>query len=308
MLPSPPPTDPDVQFSRIRFLTLELRSRRRKYKAVVTCWSGPCPMLHRPASSAIHCRSVDRCMRFCVLGPVARQWLSMPRRLPSLGRVPLGTVPRRHQYYEDATTPRTASPLAYWVRSQVPRRPPVFVLAAALPHSRRCRTGQDLCSAGGPIPAVVAWTIRDLPVPWRPILCLCPAPGPRSADAPGQSRSADAAPAARTAKAPAIRTISGLTTGLQHTLSTLQEPPRGNPGKTRFRLAGSQPLPCGSRTRWIASKGFRSLTWPSSFPGLALALPRCARDDGKVDRTARSTLTGQAPKKTAGGGAAGRGG
>ncbi len=176
MLPSPPPTDPDVQFSRIRFLTLELRSRRRKYKAVVTCWSGPCPMLHRPARSAIHCRSVDRCTRFCVLGPVARQWLSMPRRLPSLGRVPLGTVPRRHQYYEDATTPRTASPLAYWVRSQVPRRPPVFVLAAALPHSRRCRTGQDLCSAGGPIPAVVAWTIRDLPGS----LATHPVPLPRS--------------------------------------------------------------------------------------------------------------------------------
>ena len=39
------------------------------------------------------------------------------------------------------------------------------------------------------------------------------------------------------------------------------------PGKTRFRLAGS-PLPHGSRTRWIATKGFRSHDLPpfQGFP------------------------------------------
>ena len=52
------------------------------------------------------------------------------------------------------------------------------------------------------------------------------------------------------------------------------------------------PLPCGSRTHWIASKGFRSFTCPSSFPGLTLALPHCARDDSEGRLTAYCHSTG----------------
>src|SRR5262249_35645991 len=66
---------------------------------------------------------------------------------------------------------------------------------------------------------------------------------------------------------PATRAISGLTAGLQHLLSTLQGPCRQEPGKTRFRPAGS-PLPGGCRTRWIVTKGFR-LHDLSPFQGLS---------------------------------------
>src|SRR5262249_50747420 len=46
-----------------------------------------------------------------------------------------------------------------------------------------------------------------------------------------------------------------------HLLPTLQEWCCHHPCKARFRLAGS-PLPGGSRTLWIATKGFRSQSHP----------------------------------------------
>jgi hypothetical protein len=48
---------------------------------------------------------------------------------------------------------------------------------------------------------------------------------------------------------------------LQHLLPTLQEWCCHRPCKARFRPAGS-PLPGGSRTLWITTKGFRSLSRP----------------------------------------------
>jgi len=48
---------------------------------------------------------------------------------------------------------------------------------------------------------------------------------------------------------------------LQHLLPTLQEWCCHHPCKARFRLAGS-PLPGGSWTLWIATKGFRSHSRP----------------------------------------------
>src|SRR5262245_1502513 len=50
-------------------------------------------------------------------------------------------------------------------------------------------------------------------------------------------------------------------TRLWHLLPTLQDWCRHHPCKARFRLAGS-PLPGGSRTLWIATKGFRSQSHP----------------------------------------------
>src|SRR6516164_3111346 len=67
----------------------------------------------------------------------------------------------------------------------------------------------------------------------------------------------DAAPASRTAKASACQLFRGSITRLQHLLPTLQEWCCHHPCKARFRPAGS-PLPGGSQTLWIASKGFRS--------------------------------------------------
>src|SRR6266545_2568485 len=126
MLPPPPPTDPDVPNYGIRFFAPEVRSGRLRYMPSMTFWSGPCASLHRTAASPARlsiavswtggCGSVSSCL-FPANGLHAR-------RLPSLGRVPPSTVPRRRRYYEDATTSCTASPLTYWFRSRVPRLPP----------------------------------------------------------------------------------------------------------------------------------------------------------------------------------------
>jgi len=122
MLPSLPPTDPDVPISGIRFLTGELRSRRSMTPSVtrlveismsksITQRSpvdSATPRLDL-ASSAIRCRFVDRFARPKVLSCFPSTVLSS-RRLPFLDRVPARPVPRRHQYYEGATTSRSRIP------------------------------------------------------------------------------------------------------------------------------------------------------------------------------------------------------
>lgn len=181
------------------------------------------------------------------------------RRLPSLDRVPPGTVPRRRQYYEGATTSRPASPLAYGFTRGVHADLLSFVLAAALPRGRRHHAGQGPCSAGAPFPGAPSrGRIRDLPGSLT--ILPMPLPGSRTpvGPAPLASHEAPVLPPPRgQRRLRTIRAISGLATGLQHPLSTLQEHPCGCPCKTRFRLAGSQPLPRGSRTRWIATEGFQ---------------------------------------------------
>src|SRR6516165_8601101 len=71
----------------------------------------------------------------------------------------------------------------------------------------------------------------------------------------------DAAPALPTARASALNEFRGSITRLWHPLPTLQDWCRHHPCKARFRLVGS-PLPGGSRTLWIATKGFRSQSHP----------------------------------------------
>src|SRR6516165_4452879 len=71
-----------------------------------------------------------------------------------------------------------------------------------------------------------------------------------------------APPVLPTAKASAVDEFRGSITRLWHLLPTLHEWCCHHPGKARFRLAGS-PLPGGSRTLWIATKGFRSQSHPS---------------------------------------------
>src|SRR5262245_39189186 len=70
-----------------------------------------------------------------------------------------------------------------------------------------------------------------------------------------------AAPALPTAKASALDEFRGSITRLQHPLPTLHEWCCHHPCKACFRLAGS-PLPGGSRTLRIATKGFRSRSHP----------------------------------------------
>src|SRR6516165_10491788 len=71
----------------------------------------------------------------------------------------------------------------------------------------------------------------------------------------------DAAPALPTARASALNEFRGSITRLWHLLPTLQDWCCHHPCKARFRLAGS-PLPGGSRTLRIATKGFRSHSHP----------------------------------------------
>ena len=92
----------------------------------------------------------------------------------------------------------------------------------------------------------------------RSILCLCLGPGPR----PNQRSLAylsvsSMLPSLRGQRRLQRVSYFGAIARLQHLLPTLQEWCCHHPCKARFRLAGL-PLPGGSRTLWIALKGFRS--------------------------------------------------
>src|SRR6266581_1820553 len=101
-------------------------------------------------------------------------------------------------------------------------------------------------------------------VPRRSILCLCPAlrPRPNRRSLASLTVSSMLPPRfPRTARASALNEFRGSITRLWHLLPTLQDWCCHHPCKARFRLAGS-PLPGGSRTLRIATKGFRSQSHP----------------------------------------------
>ena len=148
-------------------------------------------------------------------------------------------------------------------RFRGPRYPPRFVSRSLRSRSRKdggCLPGRGHCSAGDPIAGLLSrGRERDLPGSQA----VHPVPLPRSRT-PAESTIPrlfvgliDATPASRTAKASACQLFRGSITRLQHLLPTLQEWCCHHPCKARFRLAGL-PLPGGSRTLWIALKGFRS--------------------------------------------------
>jgi hypothetical protein len=116
------------------------------------------------ASSAIHCRFVDRLVEFVAPSRVSRQWLS-PRgvSLPSGGfrPSPVSRVPR---YYEGATTSHSVSASAYEFRSRSPRLTSSFVSALSrTPARRRSQAGLVSWSTGRPFPgALFTWTVWDL--------------------------------------------------------------------------------------------------------------------------------------------------
>ena len=148
-------------------------------------------------------------------------------------------------------------------RFRGPRYPPRFVSRSLHLRSWKVRgdlPGRGQCSTGDPIAGLLSrGRERDLPG----FQAVHPMPLPRSRT-PAESTIprlfvglVDAAPASQTAKASACQLFRGSITRLQHLLPTLQEWCCHHPCKARFRLAGS-PLPGGSRTLWIALKGFRS--------------------------------------------------
>src|SRR5829696_5755061 len=136
----------------------------------------------------------------CVAATVLCSW-----RLPSLGRVPMSSVPRRRRYYEGATTSHPAS-RSLLVRDRVPRGPPRFVLAEALPG------GWEEPPEPGPFGPpearfrlASAWTGWDLTGSQaiHPVPLPC-SKTPAESMVPHQSGPTDAAPAPNTAKASAV--------------------------------------------------------------------------------------------------------
>ena len=119
------------------------------------------------------------------------------------------------------------------------------------------------CSADAPIAGLLSrGRERDLPG----AQAVHPVPLPRSRT-PAESTiprlltvSSMLPPLVRQRRLQRINHI-GAIARLQHLLPTLQEWCCHHPCKARFRLAGS-PLPGGSRTLWITTKGFRSHSRP----------------------------------------------
>jgi len=153
--------------------------------------------------------------------------------------------------------------------------PPSFVLACALPEVRRPLPGQGF---------VVPAALRSGParvdangisqVFRRSILCLCSVPGPRPNRCILAFAAASMLPPLSGRRRLRRWLISGLTRKLRHLLSYASRPRC----RSRAKLASgwlAQPLPGGSRTHWIATRGFSSCCRSSSPPAL-LTLPDCA--------------------------------
>ena len=164
--------------------------------------------------------------------------------------------------------PPTHLPVAYWFALG----PHAILLQVRARRGRRSRTaggavaGQDHWSAGDPHCRRLAHG-REWDLSGSQAILPVPLPRSRTPAGPTSPRHGglvDAAPAPFENKGSSVTTISRLTAGLWHLLSTLHERRCRHPCKTRFRLAGS-PLPGGRRTLWTAMKGFRVATSLSPF-------------------------------------------
>ena len=125
------------------------------------------------------------------------------------------------------------------------------------------------CSAGDPFPAAPHVDVSGISqVSWQSIPCLCPGLRPRPNRQPLALAVLSMLPPHPTRRR--LRRLHDFeaTAGLRHPLPTLHERRCRRPCKARFRLAG-WPLPGGSRTLWIAMKGFRSSSRRPPFQDLA---------------------------------------
>jgi hypothetical protein len=158
--------------------------------------------------------------------------------------------------------PTRVSTVAYLFRFRSPCVPPHSCLAAALREDRRSLPGQGLCLCRRPLLRLLRMDAsRISQVFRRSILCLCCVPGPRSnRRVLTMYGHVDAAPTIPTVKASALG-ISGLTRSFSTCCRTLHARRCHRTCKACFRLAG-WPLPGGSRTLWITTKGFSSLDHP----------------------------------------------
>ena len=143
--------------------------------------------------------------------------------------------------------PARASPVAYWFRFRSPRGSSSVRVSPlpALPRGWRCDPGQDLCSAGDPLPPCSSLDVSGTSqVPRQSFPCLCPVQDPGRIAGPSPITVSSMPPLHHRRRR--LRRLSfGATAGLQHLLSTLHECCCRRPCKTRFRPAG-WPLPGGS--------------------------------------------------------------
>ena len=171
------------------------------------------------------------------------------RRPPSLDRVPVSPVPRRHRYYEGATTSRPRIPGHLFVSLPGPTR---FLLGScslmpALPGGWRSRLGPgSLFSRRSHCRRALAWTRVGL----SGSQATHPVPLPRSTTPaeptfPRQWRSRRCCPCCSEDKGFSVLSISGLPRGFSTCCLRFTSDVAITHARTRFRLAGS-PLPGGS--------------------------------------------------------------
>lgn len=162
--------------------------------------------------------------------------------------------------------PVHASTVTYLFRFRGPRYPPRFVSRSLRLRSQKVGgglPGRGHCSAGDPIAGLLSRG-RERDLPGSQTIHPVPLPRSRTPAEPTIPRlltgSSMLPPLFGQRRLQRDRDV-GAIAGLQHLLPTLQEWCCHHPCKARFRLAGS-PLPGGSRTLWIAMKGFSSYSRP----------------------------------------------
>ncbi len=210
------------------------------------------------ASSAIHCCFVDRFAGSIVPSRVSLQWLSAHgASLPSFGSR-RARFPALSGTMKALRLPTRVSMVAYWFASTA---------HAILPRSCppwRSRKGGGLFRARALVdrlprcPVCRAWTrLGSLRSSGDPSRAFAPFQDPGRADAPLPVAVTSMLPPLSGRRRPRQWLISGLTRSFGtrcHTLHAWR-------CRTRARLASgwpARPLPGGSRTLWIAAKGFSS--------------------------------------------------
>ena len=172
----------------------------------------------------------------------------MIRSAASLRRVPVGRVPRLHQYYQRTPTSRRPSRRTSFSCAWRYHAAALFA-PAAVGRS----PGRDCCLPRPSIPHL-RWRRRVLPGS-----CATRAGMPRSRT-PAEPAAPDHLGAAMVPSALVTASASAMFTnfvaqsrGLQGFLCTLRRQRHHWPRNTRFRLAG-QPWPVRTRTCWVAKK------------------------------------------------------
>jgi hypothetical protein len=194
------------------------------------------------ASSAIHCRFVDRFAGSSVPSRVARQWFSTrDASLPSAGSR-WARFPGVRSTTKALRLPVPHGPGAHGVRVSAPRRSPRSCFAEALPPGWRSRASQDRLitrPSSPPGPSSRGANTGSPRFPGGPSHASAKLQDPGRTRAGKPLRQAGAAPAAKKTRAPAFRAISGLPLGFSTRC-------------LRFRNSVARPLQDSLPAGWLA--------------------------------------------------------